>query len=501
MDFQALRPFVTGGSEKDLFSFEQTFQGLHLFKAIDPSYYREMKALFERMRRFAREEVAPMALRVDRELQRDPENKEPVWEMARLCGREGLFSSTIPKNFGGGGLPFFVGAMLMEESCAACASAGNIVGAHYLGYLGLYGSMKMRLFEKICREIVAGEKSDRPVIMAAALTEPLSGSDNFEVELMTGARLGSEAKKVPGGYVLNGTKCFISNGSISAYHTAMMPLDRARPLETFFTFLVPTGTPGFSFGRDEHKMGQKGCPASVMIYEDCFIPDEYCLSSGDADAELTERTLDLMGLTRLHVGAIATGVARGAYERAAAFARENKVRGKLLINHQWAQIILSQMLMNVMTARATYMEADYCDLLWGTGKAVPLRRGGLRIKRFVDRLMGSERAKQYTDNPENIRKLMTRMMERSGMDTSLEATFGAWAKATCSDYAMENAGLGVDLMGKAGLRQDAGMEKIFRDAKLLQIYEGTNEHCRQAVFKRHVAHKEPGIKVFGRDVT
>lgn len=483
--------------EKDLYSFKQTFQGLQLFKAIDPAYYREIKELFERTRRFAREEAAPRSLDVDRELQRDPANKEPVWQLARLCGREGHFSLTAPRKYGGGGFPLFVGAMLLEELCAACAGMGNIVGAHYLGYLGIYGSMKLRLFERICREIVAAEKSEKPVILAAALTEPLSGSDNFEAELLPGAHIQSEAKKVPGGYVLNGTKCFISNGSISTYHTAMMPQDRRRPLDTFTTFLVPTDTRGFSFGRDEHKMGQKGCPASVMIYEDCFIPEEYCLGTSDAGG--TERMLDLMGLTRLCVGAIATGVARGAYERAVTFAREHRARGKPLIGQQWAQMILSQMLMNVMTARATYMEANYCDLLWGTGKAVPLRRGGFRTKQFVDNLLGTEMAKRFTDREENLKRIMSWGMEHSGMDTSLEASYGAWAKAKCSDYAMINAGLGVDIMGKAGLRHDRGMEKIFRDAKLLQIYEGTNEHCRQALFNRYIGRREPGAEVFGRD--
>ena len=488
---------VQEAGEKDLYSFEETYQGLQLFKAIDPAYYREMKSVFERIRRFARDKVAPMALYVDRELQRDPENKEPMWEMARLCGREGLFSLMIPGNFGGGGLPFFAGTILLEELCAACASAGNIVGAHYLGYLGLYGSMKLRLFERLCREIAAAEKSEKPVILAAALTEPLVGSDHFEVELLPGARIQSEAKPVLGGYLLNGTKCFISNGSISTYHTAMMPTDRKRPAETLTSFLVHTGTRGFSFGRDEHKMGQKGCPASVMIYEDCFVPEEYCLSSGEVGSR--EAMLDLMGLTRLCVGAIATGVARGAYERAVTFAREHQVRGKLLINQQWAQMILSQMLVNVVAARTTYQEANYCDLLWGTGKTVPLMRGGYRVKQLSDRLLGTELAKRITDREEVHRKLMAWLGEHSGMNTSLEASYGALAKVKCSDYAMVNAGLGVDLMGKAGLRQDLGMEKVFRDAKLLQIYEGTNEHCRQALFNRFIGRKEPGIEVFGRD--
>lgn len=483
-------------SEKDLYPFEESNQGLQLMKAIDPTYYREMRSAFDRKRSFVREKIAPLALEVDRELHRDPENKEPFWELARLCGREGLFSLTVPRNFGGSGFPFSLGMALLEEICAVDAGTGNIVGAHYLGWLGLYGSMKLRLFEKICREIVASEQSDKPVIMAAALTEPTSGSDNFEVELMSGARLQSEARKVQGGYILNGTKCFISNGSISTYHTVMMPIDRKRPVDTFTTFLVPTGTPGFSFGRDEHKMGQRGCPASVMIYEDCFTPDEYVLGRGDARA--TERFTDFMGLTQMGVAGISTGVARGAYERAVTFAREQHVRGNPLINQQWAQMILSQMLMNVMSARATYQEACFCDLLNGTGKMVPLMRGGFRIKQFGDRVMGSEMAKRWTDSEKHLRKLND-MMERGGMNLPLVASYGAWAKTKCSDYAMANAGLGVDLMGKAGRRQDRGMEKIFRDAKLLQIYEGTNEHCRQVLFKRYIARKDPGIKVYGRD--
>jgi len=234
-----------------------------------------------------------------------------------------------------------------------------------------------------------------------------------------------------------------------------------------------------------------------LIYEDCFVPEEYRLSSSEAGSR--EAMLDLMGLTRLCVGAIATGVARGAYERAVTFAREHRVRGKLLINQQWAQMILSQMLVNVVAARTTYQEANYCDLLWGTGKTVPLMRGGYRVKQLSDRLLGTELARRITDREEVHRKLMAWLGEHSGMNTSLEASYGALAKVKCSDYAMVNAGLGVDLMGKAGLRQDLGMEKVFRDAKLLQIYEGTNEHCRQALFNRFIGRKEPGIEVFGRD--
>jgi acyl-CoA dehydrogenase len=482
-------------SEKDLHSFSRTYNPLQLVKTIDPYCYREVRSFFERIRRFTREKAAPMALHMDRELRRDPENKEPIWEFARLAGKEGLFSMLIPKNYGGAGMPFFITPMILEELCAVCAGEGNIVGAHYLGYAPLYSAMKLRLTERICREIVESEKSDKPTLLAAALTEPLAGSDNLQKEQLPGARIQSEAKQVDGGWLLNGTKCFISNGSLSAYHVGIMPVDKKRPLETLTSFLVPTGTEGFSFGRDEHKMGQKACPASVMIYEDCYIPDEYRLSPVGG----TARMYDVMGSGLAGIGGISTGVARGAYERAAAFVREHDVRGKPLVNQQWAQVILAQMLMNVVTARATYMEAVLCDLNWGLGRISPLRRGSYRFRQAMERLMGTEFFKRMVErNEKRIREFTGSSIDRF-MDAPNVSGYGALAKVKCSDYAMTNASLGMDLMGKAGLRHDHGMEKIFRDAKLLQIYEGTNEINRLALFNHLIKRKEQGIEVFGRN--
>jgi alkylation response protein AidB-like acyl-CoA dehydrogenase len=478
--------------DKDLFPFEETYQSLRVFKTIDPYYYREMKAAFDKVRRFAREKAAPMALHIDRELRRDPENKEPIWEFARLCGQAGMFTLLLPRNHGGGGLPLMASPIVWEELCAVCSGEGNVVASHYLGYAPFYISMKLRLFDRICREIVEREKSDKPTLLAMAWTEPLVGSDNLQKELISGARIGCEAKPVDGGWVLNGTKCFISDGSLSTYHVAIMPVDRKRPLETLTGFLVPTEAEGFSFGRDEHKMGMKATPASIMIYEDCYLPDEYRLTPVGGMAKI----YNIMGAGTTCVGAISTGVARGAYERAVTFAREHKVRGKLLINHEWAQFILAEMLMNVLGARAIYMDAAFCSMNWGFGKVVPPRRGGFRFKLLAERYMATELAKKITDREEMVEKYANWAINRF-IDTPQDAGYGAFAKVKCSDYAMTNASLGIDLMGKAGLRHDRGMEKIFRDAKLLQIYEGTNELNRLALFNHLIARKEPGIEIFG----
>jgi acyl-CoA dehydrogenase len=170
-----------------------------------------------------------------------------------------------------------------------------------------------------------------------------------------------------------------------------------------------------------------------------------------------------------------------------------------LINQQWAQVILAQMLMNIVTARATYMEAVLCDMNWGLGRISPLRRGSFRFRQAIERLMGTEFLKRFVDrNEEKIREFMISGIDRY-MDAPRVSGYGALAKVKCSDYAMINANLGVDLMGKAGLRHDLGMEKIFRDAKLLQIYEGTNEINRLALFNHLIKRKEQGIEVFGRN--
>jgi alkylation response protein AidB-like acyl-CoA dehydrogenase len=473
----------------------EMFQGLNLMKHIDPKYFREMEWALEQARHLARDQAAPLVLEVDRALQRDPENLEPVWELVRLAGRAGMFSLLIPKRYGGAGLPLFASAVIWEELCSVCSGFGNLVGAHYLGYLPLYASMKLRLWEKVCREIAAGEKSERPVTMSLSLTEPLVGSDHGEAELIPGAKIQSEATPVPGGYMLNGTKVFISNGSVSGYSLVIMPTDRTRKLETLTAFVVPSSAKGFHVDRDEHKMGQKACPATVMVYDDCFVPESNRVMPVGGLAKV----LDIMGPTRICVGAISTGIARGAYEKARELAMTHTLRGRPIIQHQWAQVILSEMLMNVLTARATYTEAGYCDLAWGTGKSVPMVRGGYRIKQLADRAMDTEAARRFTDDEDRVSSLLDRVLAMKSVNVPMEAGYGSVAKVKCSDAAMINAALALDLAGKAGLRHDRGLEKIFRDAKLVQIYEGTNELNRLSFFQRFVAKMDPSIHVFDRE--
>src|SRR5690606_17106327 len=131
-------------------------------------------------------------------------------------------------------------------------------------------------------------------------------------ELLGRARISSEARQVPGGYLLSGTKRFISNGSVARWLTVLMPVDPKRPAETWTCFLVDARTPGFSVARAEHKMGQRACPAAELVFDQVFVPDHRVVGRvGDGAGA----TLTVLAASRPPVGAIATGIARGAYER------------------------------------------------------------------------------------------------------------------------------------------------------------------------------------------
>ena len=121
------------------------------------------------------------------------------------------------------------------------------------------------------------------------------------------------------------------------------------------------------------------------------------------------------------------------------------------------------------------------------------------MKQLADRFLDTEVAKRFTDNEEWVARLLDRVLESPSVNIPMEAAYGSVAKVKCSDLAMINAGLALDLVGKAGLRHDRGMEKIYRDAKLVQIYEGTNEINRLSFFQKFVAKMDPSVHVFCKE--
>jgi alkylation response protein AidB-like acyl-CoA dehydrogenase len=312
------------------------------------------------------------------------------------------------------------------------------------------------------------------------------------------------ARKVTGGYAVNGSKVFISNGHLSTWHMLFSFADLEKPSSNLVMLAVKTGIKGFSFGRKERKMGQKGCPASELIFDECFVPDEnVCLDPDQAmrlSRSQTETTMQLIdyvfSASRAAVGALGTGVARGAFEAALKFAAETEVEGKLLINHEWAQCLLSQMYRNVLISRYAYVESNYANGMDGMFKLLQVKpiyyltryTPSAVLKILVPPLMDSRLGTWLMRKIHCDRQTKEEIERTSGL--------GSMAKFTGTDAGVKNGQMALDLMGQAGLRQDQIAEKHLRDAKLMQIYEGTNQLNRLNLFKCLVAKGFPQVSVF-----
>jgi alkylation response protein AidB-like acyl-CoA dehydrogenase len=425
-------------------------------------------------------------------------------DLIEEANKWGFFTLWTPKLFGGKGMCLPSLSPFCEELASVCVGIANLVIVHYLGMATMFSTWNMRLINKILRETAKGEKTGVPCIMSMGITEPNAGSDVVEVDLLNKSNAAFRAEKVKGGYVLNGMKHFISNGHYSTWFAIFAYEDLKKAGDTIVVLAVKAGSKGFSLGRMERKMGQKACPASELIFEDCFVPDEYvCFSPEQAKKfnlpvqRINQQLVEtLSAASRPGVGSFGTGVARGSYEAALKFASETEVAGKLLVNHEWAQCLLAEMYKNVILARLAYVEANYANDLYGTYKILqmkPIYYLSKYTPQFVFDVFVSPiinlpfttwlfRKINFDWWPEEYKQLVTGLT--------------AVAKIAPTDLGIKNCGLALEMMGRVGLRHDARAEKHLRDSKLLQIYEGTNEMCRLNLFKSLIARSVPGVAMF-----
>jgi len=462
--------------------FEDGFPSLACLDGRWPAGARRLEKAQARYRAFADRYVRPIALEVDRASGRDPEYLNR--EFTRRAARERMFSIVIPKIFGGQGGSLLEMAIMIEELCAACTGLGNVVGAHYLGYSGVAAGMNLRLLGAISEEIVAGEKRGEAVILTAAHTEPQAGSDVEDEEHMPGARVGMTAQRSRGGYVLNGQKIFISDGHLATWHMVTAYRDRKDPLGSGLLAVVRTGQPGFQMVSHEQKMGQRACPASFLVFEDCFVTDEHVVTDRMV---YFERVLFVLGASRVGVAAIGTGCARGAYEKALEIAQTEKRSGRFLIDEQWVRQILAEMLANVMVARSMYVTAGLCEARHGMMSlmAHPFMTG---LQAVVPESVFRMPAVRACIRSETMSRIMNTALTRIHIKRRQRAqAHSSAAKCVATDLAMQNANLAMEIAGAAGLAQSSGVEKIFRDAKLLQIYEGTNQINRKHLWDSLIA--------------
>ncbi len=431
--------------------------------------------VIESGRKFKERFIVPHAHELDRKLLLDP-HYHPEEIIKRGCEFR-FFSLPVPKFIGGLGGGALHVSLLMEELCSGCGGIANIFGAHYLGLAGVLVSADLYAYGKFVTEIVKGEMEKKPIIFSAAITEPTAGTDVEDRDLLPKAKLVLSAKKLDNGYLLNGRKVFISNGSIADYNLVVCALDRKRPLETFSGFVVPKGTPGFSIGRIELKMGQRACHAAELVFEDCFIPEENRVGM-EGDGMLAVELV--LSASRGPVGAIATGIARGAYERALDYARNKKTRNGRLIDKQWVQLTLAEMDAMVRKARNAYIQASiFFDrfILNGIMKGFP--QIGL-----LKRIFESKGFLNFTKR-DFFKKRWYEFIKSRIDQKMLYTSFGlsSFAKFSSSDIAVKVCLMAMKILGNEGAEERNLVEKFMRDAKLTQIYEGTNQLNRLTVFK------------------
>lgn len=458
-------------------SLLEMFPRLQVLEEHDSRYVRSMGKCLRRAREFAERAVKPQALDLDERVGREPRHFD--WDLVREGGKYGLLSLAVPEVVGGQGFRTAHFSVAMEELSAACSGVATVFGAHALGIGPVVVGGNLAHWETALREVVRGEKRGDPVLFSLAITEPGAGSDVEDPDFMPTARIATEAKRVGGGYRLRGTKCFISNGSVARYVTIALPVDPRRPLETWTGFLVDTRSPGFSVGRVESKMGQRACPAAELRFDDVFVPEENRLGlEGDA----MPATLVILAASRGPVGAIATGTARGAYEAFADYASSTRVNGHLLADEQRIQVALAEMAASIHLARQAYLDASMvCDLAIGRPMGHPLMKllgaipAPIRTSRFWLRRMSSPRALA------RIRALAFQSIAEGGLTRMLGLS--SLAKVTGSDAAVAVARRALELAGPGDSEHHRRIEKCLRDAKLTQIYEGTNQINRLMMFK------------------
>jgi len=355
------------------------------------------------VRRFAREKVAPLAATIDRE-QRPP--LEAFAESVAL----GLPGLPYPERFGGGDGDMLSQCIMIEELSRVCASTALTVSSSWiLAVLMDYGSEQQQ--SDIIPEITRGEAR-----CAWGLTEPKGGSD-----LMAAT---STAKRTEEGWVLNGTKRFITNGGWADWYLIF-----ARTAEKRFgLFLVHKNDRGVSFGAKERKMGMHGSPTSDVILENSLIPHHRVIGDAERGAEYINHALLR---SRLHISAHALGIAAGALAETTKYTTQRVQFGQPIARFQMVRGMVADMAIKVESAQATLH------------RAVALYQAG---------------------DPE----------------AKLQASI---AKVLCSDAAMSVTTDAVQLHGGYGYLEDYPVERMMRDAKVTQIWEGTNQIQRLMVAK------------------
>jgi alkylation response protein AidB-like acyl-CoA dehydrogenase len=362
-----------------------------------PDEHNELRAV---LRDLCETQIAPYAADVD-------EKARYTDEALAALNASGFSAIHVPEEYGGQGGDAVAACIVIEEVARVCASSSLIPICNKLGTTGLLMNGSEELKKQVLPSIAAGEAT-----ASYALSEREAGSD--------AASMRTRARRDGDDWVLNGAKCWISNGGYSTWYTVMAVTDPDMGPNGISAFVVHKDDPGFAVGPKERKMGIKGSPTTELYFEDCRIPGDRIIGEPGTGFKTALATLDH---TRPTIGAQAVGIAQGAVDAAIAYVKERKQFGKPVGDFQAVQFMLADMAMKVEAARLMVYTA-----------AARAERG--------------------------------------------EANLGflsSASKCLASDVAMEVTTDAVQLFGGYGYTTDFPVERFMRDAKITQIYEGTNQ--------------------------
>jgi len=489
-------------SEDFLLEFEDITSSFRATKSQPATIVKEAREVVCIARKFKDEIIRPSVEMIDKAASEDPEFLP--WDFVKKANEWGLYTLFIPMPFGGGGYNFSCVNFFLEELGTGCLAMANLVGVHYLGYTMLTSSWNLKLINQISREIVENEQKGKLCLMSVAMTEPDAGTDAQNIELMNNGNLGCIAKKVPGGYSITGTKIFVSNGHLSQWHVVHAYTNPEKASENTVMLLVKNDSKGFSLGKKEKKMGQKGCPASELVFSDCYVPDELVCIDNTQIASLKKRPSEvneqifayIWGASRASVGIFGVAAARSAYEEALKFSIDTSFKEKLLIHQEWCQSLLAQMFINTSVARAACFEATQANAQHGLWKILNFKTF-YYIMRYTPKKI-VEKICTWICEKTISTKLCRKITFDYHKDYEVDRVdgWGSMVKVAGTDAGMKNCQLALELMGSVGVRKDRGLEKIVRDTRLLQIYEGTNEINRLNIFKRFLQRHCPETETF-----
>jgi alkylation response protein AidB-like acyl-CoA dehydrogenase len=358
------------------------------------------RAVREAIREIAVAEILPHAADCDER------ERYPI-EAQKALTASGFNAVHVPEGYGGAGADAVATVIVIEEVARVCASSSLIPAVNKLGSMPLLLSASEELKQQVMPSIASGE-----AMISYALSEREAGSD--------AAAMRTRAVADGDDWILNGTKCWITNAGVSSWYTVMAVTDPDARANGISAFVVHADDPGFVVGSKERKLGIKGSPTREIHFESCRIPGDRIVGEPGTGFKTALATLDH---TRPTIGAQAVGIAQGALDVAVGYVKERKQFGRYLAEFQALQFMIADMAMEIEAARTLVYQA-----------AAAAERGDAN-KGFL----------------------------------------ASAAKTLASDTAMKVTVDAVQLLGGAGYTRDFPVERMMRDAKITQIYEGTNQ--------------------------